>query len=1015
MSRKWFWCWMVVATVALARLSPWCAVPAVILLGGLLIRQWVDRVAGDARLRWILFGSYGLQVLVTLGLYVASAKSWPLWASQQLGYGFWQFAIDAASYHINALRMLDAFWAHQPLPADIAAPEFVLLLTAGYTVVGPAPLLLCLLNAWLRVAAALFAYSLGSDLLDKQAGQRAALLVAFWPSLFIWSSQLLREMLCLTLLFGILCGMASLWQASRARFKGVSALAVLGLEVVLLTQVRWYLALLLFAASLSVCVVAGVQRALFHRPGVQVAAQIALTVMLAFGVGHLEEPLRWLPTVLPRPAVAPQRQARAPEGAPSDRTTEGANGARPAPLLSVGISPTSERQGSTGKPVGSLLTGDRVKTARSRGALAEGAPFSALNSEMLALWQRLQLSPRIVTAPSASQDQRRDEPSELGTIRLQFASWRTWRLFSWVASRKAENLYGTRRASLERAHTLIAPEADTNTTHGLLMFLPQGIVAAMLSPWPTQWFDAAGFNGVLKGWSSFEVLLIYLLLPSILIGLGEAFRRLRPVPLGMAVFSFLGLSFLSLTVASVGVVFRLRLSFLLPLAVLGCAVDTPSRWLWYRWRLPTIRRGRRPSAKGSSARQASAHSTSQTPVRIMRILTRMNIGGPAIHAALLSTRLDRNRFETCLVVGQSETTEGDLGELVQGRVVRLPTLRRPIRPWMDALTLVHLLLLLWRERPQILHTHMAKAGALGRFAGHIYNTVGPGRQHGSRLTIVHTFHGHVLDGYFSAWQSSLFVRIERWLARHTDCLIAVSPAIREVLLEKGIGRPEQWRVIRLGLDLADLARLPLPESGTPVRLGMVGRLVPIKNPGLFLEAVRQAVERRNGPLRGVIIGDGSLRKHLEDEVRRLGLEEVVRFTGWQQDLRTVYGGLDAVCLTSWNEGTPVALIEAMAAGRAVVATDVGGVRDLLDDGGAQPPSIAKGGFRVTARGVLVQPGDAAGLAAALQAVAADGNLRRRLGAAARTFVVQRFSAERLCRDMKALYADLTERPAGRSG
>lgn len=395
-----------------------------------------------------------------------------------------------------------------------------------------------------------------------------------------------------------------------------------------------------------------------------------------------------------------------------------------------------------------------------------------------------------------------------------------------------------------------------------------------------------------------------------------------------------------------------------------------------------------------------------TPVRVLRIITRMNIGGPAVHVRVLSTRLNPSVYATTLVVGESELGEGDFSSQLpaQLEIIRVAALRRPLGVWADLRAFVRLIRVTCSTRPDIIHTHMAKAGCLGRLAGLAYNRWGPGR--GRRAVLVHTFHGHVLDGYFSAWQSSLFVRIERWLARHTDCLIAVSPAIREALLKKGIGCPEQWRVIRLGLDLADLARLPLPESGTPVRFGMVGRLVPIKNPGLFLEAVRQAVERRNGPLRGVIVGDGPLRNHLEDEARRLGLEEIVRFTGWQQDLRTVYGGLDAACLTSWNEGTPVALIEAMAAGRAVVATDVGGVRDLLDDDGAQSPPIAKGGFRVAARGVLVQPGDAGGLSAALTALAGNPALRRRLGIAARASVISQYAQERLTADMAELYGSL---------
>ena len=393
--------------------------------------------------------------------------------------------------------------------------------------------------------------------------------------------------------------------------------------------------------------------------------------------------------------------------------------------------------------------------------------------------------------------------------------------------------------------------------------------------------------------------------------------------------------------------------------------------------------------------------------KILRILTRLNIGGPAIHAALLTTKLNPRRFATCLVVGAPDSTEGDLSGLIDAgsaRLIRLNSLRRPIRPWSDLVTFQRLLRIVREERPQVIHTHMAKAGALGRLAGWWYNTLGPGRAARARAILIHTFHGHILEGYFSPWLARLFLAIERWLARRTDCLIAVSQTTRDELLGKGIGRPEQWQVIPLGLDLSRLARLPLPNGTSVVRIGIVGRLVPIKNLNLFLEALHQLMQqglRRS--IAAVVIGDGPLREPLEREAQRLGLEPLIRFTGWQRDLRSVYEGLEVACLTSWNEGTPVSLIEAMAAGRAVVATRVGGVPDLLESDPQATNPIARGSFRVTERGVLVQPGDTEGLAKAMATVAEDAPLRLRLGEAARAYVVERFDQERLIGDMTALY------------
>ncbi len=405
------------------------------------------------------------------------------------------------------------------------------------------------------------------------------------------------------------------------------------------------------------------------------------------------------------------------------------------------------------------------------------------------------------------------------------------------------------------------------------------------------------------------------------------------------------------------------------------------------------------------------------PVHVLRVVTRLNIGGPSIHAIALSTRLDPARFTTCLVVGEPDPAEGDLsalvGEAPHTRLIRLPALRRALRPWADLRAFAQMLRVAWVEQPRIIHTHMAKAGALGRLAGLLYNQAGPGRRPGRRAVLLHTFHGHVLDGYFPAWQARIFLGIERWLARRTDALIAVSPAIREELLGKGIGRAAQWRVIRLGLRLSALSDLP-PPNGTPhFRVGQVGRLVPIKNASMFLRALAQV--RREDPapaVQAVLVGDGPLRPALEHEAAALGLDGAVRFLGWRRDLRAVYEDLDVACVTSWNEGTPVSLLEAMAASRAVIATDVGGIRDLLADGEpAEAPAraaIPPGAFEVAARGMLVRPGDPDGLAAALQRLRGDPSLRRALGAAGRAFVTERFTEERLVRDIQELYREVTE-------
>ncbi len=398
-------------------------------------------------------------------------------------------------------------------------------------------------------------------------------------------------------------------------------------------------------------------------------------------------------------------------------------------------------------------------------------------------------------------------------------------------------------------------------------------------------------------------------------------------------------------------------------------------------------------------------------IKIVRIITRLNIGGPSVHVGLLTALLDPARFDTCLVVGTVGEKEGDLAPRIAARgarMIQIENLTRSPRPIQDLLAWFQIISILRRERPRILHTHMAKAGALGRLAGIFYNRFGPGRNSKNRILLIHTFHGHVLEGYFSPWVSNGYAAIERWLARRTDCLIAVSPRIRDDLLVKRIGRNESWRVVPLGLDLSELLEMPLPNGTAPLRCGLVGRLVPIKNPSLFLQALSHSAREGNSPaLRGILVGEGPLRDSLEKEVGQEELGNQVRFTGWQEDLRRCYQELDVACVTSLNEGTPVSLIEAMAAGRAVIATAVGGVRDLLDDGADGTPPIPKEGFRVTPVGVLVRSGDVQGLAAALAHLARDPSLRRALGEAARRHVRERFNHERLIRDISRLYEELT--------
>jgi glycosyltransferase involved in cell wall biosynthesis len=394
-------------------------------------------------------------------------------------------------------------------------------------------------------------------------------------------------------------------------------------------------------------------------------------------------------------------------------------------------------------------------------------------------------------------------------------------------------------------------------------------------------------------------------------------------------------------------------------------------------------------------------------MRVLRVITRLNIGGPSIQAGRLTTALEPYGYATRLVHGRLGEGEGDMRYLLapESDVVFAPTLQRSLSPLNDMRAFLRLYREIRAYEPDIVHTHMAKAGLLARLAAVLHNVT---RAHNRRAKIVHTYHGHVLEGYFGRTMTALFIGLERLLARASDRIVAISPAIRDQLLrEFRIGRASQYRVVPLGFDLDAFARineatravarqaLHIP-NGAPVVV-TVGRLTAIKQHSLLLEAT--ATIARNHPDVVVLIaGDGELRASLEQQAARLGLRQRVRFLGWRKDLATIYAASDVFALTSINEGTPVALIEAMASGVPGVSTSVGGVGDVIAD---------------AALGVLTPPGDVAALAAAIASLLGDPERRRRMGTAARAHVLGRYTLDRLAADIAALYADLLRERSSR--
>jgi glycosyltransferase involved in cell wall biosynthesis len=383
-------------------------------------------------------------------------------------------------------------------------------------------------------------------------------------------------------------------------------------------------------------------------------------------------------------------------------------------------------------------------------------------------------------------------------------------------------------------------------------------------------------------------------------------------------------------------------------------------------------------------------SAGQERVRILRLIARMNLGGPAHHVAILSAGLEPERYETLLVTGDVGRGEEELPGM-EPSLRRLASLGPEIRPDRDIRALIELIRLTRSYRPAIVHTHTAKAGLLGRVAALFARRPRP--------LIVHTYHGHVLRGYFGPLRSRAFTLLERWLARGSDRLIGVSQATVDELVELGVAPRSRFTVVPLGLDLEPFLRLdsdvnPEARATLGVEPGDVlftytGRLVPIKRPDLMLRAVAQA--RGGGaPVKVAVTGDGGLRRGLESLAHDLGLANAVSFLGYRRDLPWIAGASDAALLTSDNEGTPVALIEAAAAARPAVATAVGGVAEIVVEGG----------------GLLAAPGDVGEIARHISSLAADAEQRRRMGIRARTHVAERFSAKRLLSDVDSLYSGL---------
>ncbi|MEK6303089.1 MAG: glycosyltransferase [Acidobacteriota bacterium] len=422
------------------------------------------------------------------------------------------------------------------------------------------------------------------------------------------------------------------------------------------------------------------------------------------------------------------------------------------------------------------------------------------------------------------------------------------------------------------------------------------------------------------------------------------------------------------------------------------------------------------SKRFMSRRRDNEIQSSDSQVRVVRIIDRLNIGGPAKHVVWLTAGLAADSFETTLIVGTVPEGEGDMGYFASRAGVEPVVISEMSRELSlrDALVVWKLFRQFRQIKPQIIHTHKAKAGAVGRLAAALYKWLTPSalllRPRGCR--IVHTFHGHIFHSYYGPLKTRLFILIERFLARFcTDQIVVISEQQRREICETyRIGRPAQFRVVPLGVDLEEFGdrqgafREDLGIGPDEMAVGIVGRLCEVKNHAMLLEvAARMAQEPTElaRPVRFVVIGDGHLRAALERQARDLSIADRVLFAGFREDVTSNYADLDVVVLTSLNEGTPLTLIEAMACGRAVVSTEVGGVVDVMGE-----RREARDGFAIWDHGVTAPSQDVEAFARALRFMIERPELCREMGERGRAFVSMRLSKERLVSDVEEVYRGL---------
>jgi glycosyltransferase involved in cell wall biosynthesis len=390
-------------------------------------------------------------------------------------------------------------------------------------------------------------------------------------------------------------------------------------------------------------------------------------------------------------------------------------------------------------------------------------------------------------------------------------------------------------------------------------------------------------------------------------------------------------------------------------------------------------------------------------IKVLRIINRFNLGGPTYNVAYLSKYLPEE-YETLLVGGVEDETEASSDFIVNNlglKPVIIPEMRRSINPLNDYIAYKKLVEIIKSYKPDIVHTHASKAGTLGRLAAAACNVP----------VIVHTFHGHVFHSYFGKIQTTIFKNIERYLAKKSSAIIAISEKQKHELADiHKITSHDKITVVPLGFDLSkfqentEAKRISFRKryqlDDDEIAITIVGRLVPVKNHNLFLEGIKAVSEKTSKKIKAFIVGDGESRQAIEQKAKDLQIEyttevntekAILTFTSWIKEIDEVLAGSDIIALTSFNEGTPVSLIEAQAANKPIVTTDVGGIENVV---------------LVNHTALMCKNNDIEGFSEQLLQLIENDELRKMLSVSGWAHVKEKYHYTRLTQDMANLYAHL---------